>query len=143
MRSNTLGLAWISVKDLKQAVKFYTESVGLKLMEMNEEWGWAELEGHDGGARLGLAQYVEKGTCDMDSPIKPGENAILSFTVDNIEKAREEMELKGVKLIGSVVDIPGHVKMQLLQDNDGNFMHIVECINADDSDHCHSGGCCC
>ena len=41
MRTNSIDLVWIVVKDFKNAVKFYTEVAGLKVVEMKEEWGWA------------------------------------------------------------------------------------------------------
>ncbi len=48
-------LSWIVVKDFKEAVKFYTETVGLTLKSQNPEYGWAELSGPEG------AFYKEKG----------------------------------------------------------------------------------
>jgi predicted enzyme related to lactoylglutathione lyase len=72
--TQSLDLAWIVVKDLKKAVKFYTETVGLKLLELHEEFGWAELQGPDGGARLGIGVENDK------DPIKAGTNACVTFT---------------------------------------------------------------
>ena len=50
MHIDSMDLAWIVVKDLKQAIQYYTETVGLKLMVYDEKFGWAELQGHNGGA---------------------------------------------------------------------------------------------
>lgn len=121
MNHPSMSLVWIVVNDIKEAIKFYTETVGLKLMEFNEQFGWAELEGHSGGARLGIAQKSTHSEAD-----KPGQNAVMTFTVANIEKSVAEMNQKGVKLIGEVLEIPGHVKMQTAQDADGNRFQLVE-----------------
>lgn len=137
MRAKTMGLAWILVKDFKKAIKFYTEVVGLKVMEQNEEWGWAELEGHEGGARLGIAMDCP----DHKTPVKPGHNAILSFTVDNIEQACKDMAKQGAELIGEIEEVPGHVKMQLVRDTEGNYFHMTEVIHAHQHQHQHSGCC--
>jgi predicted enzyme related to lactoylglutathione lyase len=122
MNLTSMGLAWIVVNDLKQAIEFYTKTVGLKLMEHNEQYGWAELEGHSGGARLGIAQKCTK----EEDTNKPGQNAVVTFTVKSLETAVAEMMEKGAKLVGEKEVIPGHVSMQMAEDSDGNKFQLVE-----------------
>jgi predicted enzyme related to lactoylglutathione lyase len=127
MSIKNISLAWIVVKDFKSALKFYTEVVGLKLNEVNEQFGWAELSGHDGnGAILGIAQQT-----DMEM-IKPGQNAVVTLTVQDINKAKSDLSKKGAKMVGDIVEIPGHVKMQMMVDHDGNHMQLVEVFNRND-----------
>lgn len=123
MKVKEIGLSWIVVKNLKAAVKYYTDVIGLKLMEMNEEYGWAELEGHEGGSRLGIAQE------NPSEQVKAGQNAVMTFTVANLDKAKEAMVKKGAKCEGDVLEVPGHVKMQTLVDNDGNRFQICELVH--------------
>lgn len=122
MKVEQIGLSWIVVRDIKQAVKYYTEVVGLKLMELNEQFGWAELEGHDGGSRLGIAQEQPHET------VKPGQNAVVTFTVKNLEQSKKEMVKKGAKCEGEVLEVPGHVKMQTVIDSDGNRFQMCELL---------------
>lgn len=138
MRAKSIGLAWIVVKDLKATVKFYTEVVGLKLTEMSEEWGWAELEGHEEGMKLGIAQQRP----DEQDPIRPGQNAVLTVSVDNLENAIQNLQKQGAMLIGGIEEVPGHVKMQTFRDTEGNYLQLVEEIN---EMHCSTGksSCCC
>ena len=118
-----MELVWISVKDFKAAIKFYTEVIGLKLIEKNDEWGLAELVGQDGkGLRLGIAKEDLKG----QDPVKPGQNAVLTIVVDNIDKSSKELIAKGIKLIGSMQEVPGQVKLQTARDLDGNYFQLVE-----------------
>lgn len=112
-------LSWIVVKDIKTALKFYTEVVGLKLREYHEQYGWAELVGPDGAA-LGIAEESPQ------EAIKAGSNAVITVSVDNLEEARQEFIKKGVSLMGDVIDVPGHVKMQTFADQDGNTLQLVE-----------------
>ncbi len=119
MTAQSMDLAWIVVKDFKAAVKFYSEVVGLKLKECNEEWGWAEFQGKD-GARLGVAKENDK-----DS-VKAGQNAIVTFTVADLDQSKAEMEKKGAICVGPVQEVPGHVRMQLIKDLDGNQFQIVQ-----------------
>lgn len=116
----SLELAWIVVSDLEKAKKFFTDSVGLKVCECNDEYGWMELAGHEGGARLGVAQSGPM------NPISAGENAVVTFTVDNIESSVTDLAKKGVRLIGSILEVPDEVKMQLFVDADGNKYQLVE-----------------
>lgn len=130
MQVNEIGLIWIVVKDIKAAVKYYTEVVGLELMEMNEEYGWAELEGRDGGTRLGIAQEnLAKGE-------KAGQNAVITFNVDNIKKTKEAMIKNGAKCEGDITEVPGHVKMQTMVDADGNRFQICELVRQHSCCHC-------
>lgn len=122
MKVEQIGLSWIVVKDIKQAVKYYTEVVGLKLMELNEQFGWAELEGYDGGSRLGIAQE------QSHEPVKPGQNAIMTFTVKNLDQAKTEMTKKGAICDGEILEVPGHVKMQTIIDGDGNRFQMCELL---------------
>lgn len=124
MEIPSIGLVWIVVDDHKAAVKFYTEVVGLKLMESSEEWGWAELEGKN-GMRLGIGKWDEK--CD----VKPGDNTILTFTVDNLDAKKAEMIQKGAVCVGDVQEVPGHVRMQMIKDLDGNQFQIVQKLDVE------------
>ncbi len=131
MTVKSINLAWIVVKDLKSAVKFYTHTIGLQLMEIHEEFGWAELAGQDGGTRLGIAQ-----TSDMEQ-ILPGQNAVVTLTVANIAHTKADLSKKGVKMLGEVLEIPGQVKLQMAVDNDNNHFQLVEVIPQQ-----HRCGCC-
>ncbi len=123
MTIQSIDLAWIVVNDLKSAVKFYTEVVGLKLNELHEQYGWAELSGHDGGARLGIAQKNDQ------DPLLPGQNAVVTLKVADIEQAIKELSQKQVRMIGDILEIPGQVKMQTAVDQDGNHFQLVELLS--------------
>lgn len=123
MDVKSIDMVWIVVKDLKEAIKFYSEVVGLKLMELHEQFGWAELEGHSGGSRLGLAQASYNG--DM----KAGQNAFVTFTVENLEVAKSRVAAQGAQCVGDVQEIPGHVKLQMVADRDGNQFQLVEVLH--------------
>lgn len=117
-----IQLSWIVVTDLKAAIKFYEDVVGLKLTQNSEEFGWAEMSGQEGGALLGIAQS------NAEEEVKPGQNAIVTFTVENIDIAKADMAKKGAQFIGNIIEIPGHVKMQTFNDKDGNRFQIVEML---------------
>jgi predicted enzyme related to lactoylglutathione lyase len=119
MKVEGMHLAWIVVKDLAKALEFYTETVGLTLRSHQMEHGWAELSGPN-GSLLGIAQ---EGPCMEQTA---GINAVMTVTVANIDAAIKHFLEKGAKLIGSVIEVPGHVKMQTFVDVDGNTLQLVE-----------------
>jgi predicted enzyme related to lactoylglutathione lyase len=119
MTIKKIELGWITVANFKKAQKFFSD-MGLTLKESNEEWGWMEFEGKEGGMRLGVAQANESS--------KPGHNTVLTFTVDNLATTKKNMESKGVQFVGEVIEVPGHVKMATFVDPDGNQFQIVENI---------------
>lgn len=123
MKVKEIGLIWIVVKDVKAAIKYYTDVVGLKLAEFNEQYGWAELEGYEGGVRLGIAQE------NPQEKISAGQNAVVTFTVGNLDQAKAAMVKKGAKCDGEVMEVPGHVKMQTMMDHDGNRFQICELLH--------------
>ena len=122
MKPRGIELGWIVVKDINAAIKFYTDVVGLKLHEHNKDFGWAELSGPE-GSRLGIAQYSAE-----HSDMKAGSNAVLTLTVDDIQKAREDLLKQKANLIGDVMEIPGEVKMQTFKDADGNTFQLCELL---------------
>lgn len=122
MSIESIGLAWIVVDDLKAAVKFYTEVVGLKVETQNDEFGWAELCGHKDGMKLGISAKNES------QGIHAGTNAVVTLTVSDIEATKKEMLSKGAKMIGDIMEVPGHVKLQTFSDKDGNKMQLVQLL---------------
>lgn len=130
MTVKKIDMTWIVVKDVKAAVKYYTDVVGLKLMEYHEDYGWAELQGYEGGSRFGIAQV------NPQEPVQPGQNAVVTFTVGNLEQVKEEMVKKGAKCEGEIIEIPGHVKMQTVIDSDGNRFQVCESLHQHSCCHC-------
>ena len=118
-----IKLSWIVVKDLQSAIQFYTEVVGLTLKSESPEYGWAELSGPEGSV-LGIAQE------NPQEETKAGTNAVITITVDDLEAARSSFLQKGAKLVGEVMEVPGHVKMQTFQDADSNTMQLVELLDS-------------
>jgi predicted enzyme related to lactoylglutathione lyase len=123
MAIKSINLVWVSVKDFKGSVKFYKDVLGLKLNEINEEYNWAEFSGQEGGALLGI------GVPRIKDFVQPGQNAVVTFTVDDIVKTKEELGKKGVKMLGEIEEVPGIVKMQTFVDDNGNHAQLVQILD--------------
>lgn len=120
MAIKKIGLAWIAVSDFKKAEQFFVHTLGLKVNNKSAEYGWLELTGVNGGAVLGVGQCMEDN--------KAGANAVITFTVDDIEETREELKNKGV-VTSEVMEVPGHVKLANFKDHDGNLFQLAEEIS--------------
>lgn len=117
-------LSWITVSDVRKAKNFFVEHLGLVVRADSAEYGWVELVAKEGGAALGIGQCTPE-----YSEVKPGDNAIITFTVDDIQAIKEEFTKKGITLIGDIVEVPGHVKMLFFTDFDGNKFQVVQVLN--------------
>lgn len=114
-----IELIWIAVANMDAAVKYYTEVLGFTLKERNDQFRWAELQGPS-GIRLGLGEGEDCGG------VSPGGNAVITISVKDISKARQDLQRQRAVLVGDIMEIPGHVKMQTLKDPSGNMLQLCE-----------------
>lgn len=128
-QENVVGIhmAWVVVNDLSKAIQFYTETLGLTLLEESKEYGWAELSGPS-GTRLGLAERKDNSEEWDAANVQPGQNAVVALTVKDIEAAIKDYQAKGVRLLGKVMEVPGEVKFQTFRDLDGNLFQLAELL---------------
>lgn len=119
-RSN---LSWIVVADLDEAQHFYVDILGFKLLERSDDIGWLELQGKDGGTKLGIA-LVNGPVNAWRLPL--GSNSIMTLQVDDLERVKKAWEQMYMQFIGKIVEIPGHVKLALFVDKDGNKFQLVQ-----------------
>lgn len=122
MAIRKMELAWITVSDFAKAKKFFVDTLGLTIFGGNEQFSWLELRGQDGGMLLGVGGSKPNDGC----AIKPGQNAVMTFTVDDMEQTKAALEAKGVVFASEIIEIPGIVKMALFTDTDGNKFQLVE-----------------
>lgn len=95
MLGNAKLHAVLSGTDLDRMVKFYTEVLGLRKVDVPMPEGHAFLEA---GSGAGLTLY------QRSEPPK-AENTAAEFEVDNLEQTMEELRAKGVKF--EEYDFPG------------------------------------
>lgn len=118
-----MSLAWIAVKDINASKKFFKDVLGLSVTNDTPEYGWMELKaGND--FILGVGQAREEHETE-----KPGMNAVVTMTVDDIVKSKAMLEAKGVRFIDEIIEVPGHVKMVTFIDTDGNKFQLVQELN--------------
>jgi predicted enzyme related to lactoylglutathione lyase len=105
----------LTVKDLKKAVDFYENVLGLQ-----KKYEFEDYAGFDcGGVEIGLKTWGE-----LEKPRK-GEPCI-NFLVDNLDVAYKILQEKGVKIIKKPKETLWGSRILLFADPDGNILQITE-----------------
>lgn len=125
MKIKNIGLAWIATSDINKAKSFFHETLGLTISDDSKEHGWLELHAQNDHFLLGIGAVNQE---HQNSPIEPGHNAVITFTVEDIELAKKELEAKDIPVY-DIIEIAGHVKMSFMQDFDGNLFQMVQKID--------------
>lgn len=115
------GVATIYVSDIDRAVSFYTETLGLSLVQ---RWGdkWASVDA-GGGLTLGLHPMSEHAP-------KPGTSGSISVGLNvtrPIDEVMAALESKGVTFRGPVQEnAEGGIRLAFFGDPDGNDLYLCE-----------------
>jgi catechol 2,3-dioxygenase-like lactoylglutathione lyase family enzyme len=107
----------VIVSDLNRAIKFYTETLGLKLVNQFQDQ-WAEIVAP--GLTIGLHPAGPHGP-------KPGnsESLAIGFTVDNLDKDMTTFRNKGVVFSPNITE-DGPVRIAFFNDPDKNPLYFCE-----------------
>jgi catechol 2,3-dioxygenase-like lactoylglutathione lyase family enzyme len=103
---------WYRVKDLEAARAFYRERLGFEEAYVDEEGRWARLT--RGSAELAIAEG------DPDE----GE-AVLTLDVADVKAEAERLRGAGVD-VGTVLEIPGTIRLLDVFDLDGNRLQLSQ-----------------
>ena len=124
MLTNAPVHATIPVLDLKRALTFYTDRLGLKVVDPQIEGG-ATLEA-GGGSKMELYQ---RRSINAD-------HTLASFRVDDIETAVNELKANGVefeeydepgfKTVNSIAKTSDHSRCAWFKDSEGNFIGLTK-----------------
>jgi catechol 2,3-dioxygenase-like lactoylglutathione lyase family enzyme len=110
------------VRDLDAAVKFYSESLGLKLIR-HYDWGFAPFKADDKGRHIGLM------AADLYASEFPGEDGLpaprLVFQVQDLDAQVEEFTAKGIRTT-DVMGEKGETRAFHFFDLDGNAFFVWE-----------------
>lgn len=109
---------WIPVKDIDNAVKFYTEKLGLTKESEQEisPYKMALLSSSDKQTSIMLVVYPKE---------SPNQQITVGWTVNDLEATRNEFMKKGVVFVGDIVETP-LLKIAHFQDSDHHVIQLVE-----------------
>ncbi|MCB1108982.1 MAG: VOC family protein [Chlamydiia bacterium] len=122
-----ITLSAITVKNLEKTKHLFVDLLGLELKDYAPEHKWMEIGG-EVGTLLGVGE--SSGECGpVEIQQAPGENAWVSITVDDVNEAKEHLEAHGIEFLGDIFEVPGHVKMALFKDFDGNRFWLTQMLD--------------
>ncbi len=110
---------YYSVTDTKRAIRFYTEALGMKLLEESEHWIALDCC----GTRIGLHPGAES------IPLVPRDShgahagATLTLKSDDVSGDRKRLEAFGAKVLSEDDQPWGH--MLVFEDPDGNVLKLM------------------
>lgn len=110
---------YYSVTEPKRAIRFYTEALGMKLVEENPHWISLECD----GVQIGL--HPEENPIPSIPKDSHGAHAGATLTLksDNVPEDRKRIEKFGAKILGEVDQPWGH--MLVFEDPDGNVLKLM------------------
>lgn len=112
------GTPTIYVRDMDRAVTFYTRTLGLKLLERQDD-DWASIDAGDG-----LVLGLQPG----NGPRPGGGSIAIGFNVtEPLEEVIATLERRGVSFQGAVqgrAEVP--VRLAFFGDPDGNALYLCE-----------------
>ena len=130
----TGGLPTIYVADMDASVRFYTDTLGLKLLERYGNH-WASI---DGGHGLTIGLHP----ASAENPAGRAGSITIGFqTSAPIKEAVATLKGRGVVFRGDIVD-DKQVFMAHFEDPDGNRLYLAEVkrqAGADSRDHAAAG----
>lgn len=105
----------LTVKDLKKAVEFYEDVLGLQ-----KKYEFKDYAGFDcGGIEIGLKTW---GKCEEPREGEP----CINFLVDNIDESYRTLQERKVKIIESPKETQWGGKIILFADPDRNLLQFTE-----------------
>ncbi len=105
----------VIIKDMKKAIKFYTEILGLKLVNQNDNQ-YAVLKTE--GLTIGLnpvQREFEAGNCKSMS---------IGFLVDNLDNTINELKAKGITFSEIIKEVG--IRIAYFTELDGNPLYLIE-----------------
>ncbi len=112
------GVFTVYVSDMNRSVQFYTETLGMKLLERYGDH-WASL---DGGP--GLTIGLHPATPEFPAG-RQGSMAIGLYLVEPIERAVETLAKRGVTFSGPIASDKA-LSLAHFADPDGNPLYVAE-----------------
>lgn len=118
------GNATVYVTDIERSIRFYTESLGLKL-RMRAGNDWAEIDA-GGGFIIGLHPESPPHT---PKPGTHGATRIGLNVTEHLEHVVAKLEKNEIQFCGPIVE-DDNVRLAYFEDPDGNQLYLAQVIYA-------------
>jgi predicted enzyme related to lactoylglutathione lyase len=107
----------LGVSSLDRAIPWYLDVFGGELLYRMDDMAWCEMTSGVARVNVGLSQVEEPGG-------KGG--ATLTFGVTDLDAAKAELDRRGIRQDGPIMDIPGMVRLLTFYDPDDNALMFYQ-----------------
>jgi len=113
-----ISIVMLGVRDLARAVKFYHDTLGLKVQFQSSEFAFLDA------GEVTLALAIPLAQALGGSAAKLGGAAELVFAVDDVRSAYEALSAKGIKFIREPHNVTGAQWAANFEDPDGHALSV-------------------
>jgi len=120
-----LSFVTISVKNMEESLKFYTEIIGLNVLKSFSPQPGVNitfLKDKDGGI-VELIEYGDKSQASQDS-IKS--IVSIGFSVEDLDKEMKILEEKNISIIRGPIKVPSGERFIFIEDPNGVEIELIE-----------------
>lgn len=120
-----MSFVTISVKNMEESLKFYTEVMGLEVLRSFSPQPGINitfLKDKDGGM-VELIEYADKPQASQDS-IKP--MVSIGFSVEDLDKEMKSLEEKNIPILQGPVKVPSGERFVFIEDPNGVEIELIE-----------------
>ena len=119
------------VSDMDAAIRFYTETLGLKLLsrdldeDHHEAFAFLELE----GGNLELLQVLDENNRPVvfeKQEITQSHSPHLAIETEDMDRLISTLEKKGVPIVDGSLEITGKVRWVYISDSDNNIVEFIQ-----------------
>lgn len=132
---NKLSVATIWVKDLNEALRFYTEKLGFEIRAdfTNYDYRWLtiglkdqpEIEFQLAPLKAG-GSFTQEEVDQLTKLVEAGKLGIGPWKTDDCYKAYETLKARGVEFVQPATDRPYGTIEAIFKDNSGNVMVLSQ-----------------
>jgi catechol 2,3-dioxygenase-like lactoylglutathione lyase family enzyme len=117
----------LTVRDVRKCAEFYRDKIGLKLMELQDEFAYLKFGDKPGpGVALvsaeGLAREIPK------ERVRPGDSLLqrnyFAVFLDDTDRAYEELRQRGVRFVQPPATRSNGQRYAFFEDPEGNLWEI-------------------
>ena len=117
----------LTVRDVQRCAEFYRDKVGLKLVELSDDFAYLKF-GDKGGPGLALASARGLSQEIPKEPFRPEENLLqrnyFAVFLDDADRAYLELREKGVRFLQPPATRPNGQRFAFFEDPEGNLWEI-------------------
>lgn len=121
------GIPWIATANMIKSKQFFIDILGGIIYEENKDANWVEVA--FGNTYIGIHEQkgIHQNLVEYSVEHLPGQNAVISFEVDNIQEFFNKLKLNEI-ICQNIVGISNFFSCFVFYDYDGNKLQAIQFV---------------